>query len=528
MTDQLQSQALRIQRPPSPTELSYTQLLKLTPQHRGGRSTLGGGQEVRSASATATATNPVNKLRPGPSLSLQNSNGFHGSAVKPTAAAVQDSSRIFENSQTHNNHITNGGPAMTPYPNRHHNLHNIQSMQQHPDRVANLAQKLSSMEPPSNTHSQSKQHDVQQFITMLQGMQRTVSRTTDEMQRNRKSQALTLLLNMFERVLEEGNGLRENSSEELDQLKQRVVQLEEDNEQLHNFCRGRDEELMRLHQELQQLNDDNDDLRQNLSRAQEECNEERKRAQEAELIASESESVRDGLFASYGQLTEANVDLERAIEECNAEKQALSRDLGYCKEEVSQLEMQCKILQQQLRDKDSEMAQAEKNVDDMHTQLASHRQSLEFANTHRHRLQDELHTSQRNATSVSQQLLEIREQYTKLQKETDAKLRSRQADESENSNLTIQLQEEQLKRKDLEAQISRFQSREMAAQEQIRKLARTNAELKTRINEMNARLDNREKFNDSCSVMSDLSFQRQKSANDDPAPNLLDYLQPDI
>ena len=38
---------------------------------------------------------------------------------------------------------------------------------------------------------------------MLRGMQHTVNRTVDADQRARKSQALNLLLGMFERVLEE-------------------------------------------------------------------------------------------------------------------------------------------------------------------------------------------------------------------------------------------------------------------------------------------------------------------------------------
>lgn len=51
-----------------------------------------------------------------------------------------------------------------------------------------------------------------------------------------------------------------------------------------------------------------------------------------ELIASESESVRGGLFASSGQLTKANVDLEHSTEECNAKKQSLGKELECCED----------------------------------------------------------------------------------------------------------------------------------------------------------------------------------------------------
>jgi chromosome segregation ATPase len=521
------SQVLTSQRPASPTELSYTQLVKLTPSHHNR----GGFRQGQGPAVNASRTNLPSSM----------SNGIGRNSADPvlTAAAmsgVVDDRQIFANSPFHSSkepHKLNTDPscpAMTPYPYPHPpHIHNTQNLQQSSiDRVASLAQKLHSQA----IHSQSKQNDIQQFITMLQGMQHTVSRTADEQQRNRKSQALNLLLNMFERLLEERNELivENTSQDEVDRLKERVGQLEEDNKRLHTLCNERDDKLIQLHRELQQLGNENDELKKNLSRAQNDCNEERKRAQEAELIASESESVRDGLFASYGQLTEANVELESLNRDLDAEKQALSRDLEYCKEEVSQLETQCNILYEQLKDKDLEVAESEKKLDEMHTQIASHLQSLELANTERHRLQNELHSSQRNATSISHQLLEIREQYTKLRKESDASRRNQQSDESENSNLKVQLQEEQLKRKDLEVQMSKFQSREIAAQDQLRKLARANAELKTKVNEMSARLENRvsgrEKASDACSVMSDLSMQRNNFGQGG-APSLLDYVKPD-
>ena len=550
----LDSKAMPLQRPPSPTELSYTQLVKLTPSHHGSfrpaSSAVDGTQRNGCAAAStpgaAATARPFNVNVPNSAAPHTNHttshNGVFGNTAYFLAASVDVSNnqqmKIFRNPHTPQPEQFESnppnGPEMTPHPQPlHHTIdaQNRQIIQEHPtqvDRVANLAQKL------HTTNTQSKQNDIQQFITMLQGMQHTVSRTADEQQRNRKSQALNLLLNMFERVLEDRHDTDDKkfSQLELDQLKQRVAELEQDNRRLHEFCKERDDELVTLHQELQQLHDERNELQQSLSQAQDDCNGEKKRAREAELIASESESVRDGLFASYGQLTEANVELERSVEECNAEKQALSRELEYCKEDMSQLQLQCNILNQQLKDRDLEVADAEKNLDNMHTQLASHLQSLELANKHRHCLQDELHTSQRNATSLSQQLLETCEQYAKLRKETDVTRRSHQVDESKNGNLTIQLQEEQLKSKDLEVQLSKFQSRELAAQEQIRKLVRTNAELKTRLNEMNARLENctlssRDKNSDSCSVVSGLSLQKKTSADEDVSPNLLDYLRPE-
>jgi hypothetical protein len=52
------------------------------------------------------------------------------------------------------------------------------------------------------------------------------------------------------------------------------------------------------------------------------------------------------------------------------------------------------------------------------------------------------------------------------------------------------LQEEQQKRRELDGVVSQSKAKEVAANEQIRKLARVNAELKTRVNELTARLEN--------------------------------------
>lgn len=477
-TTQLQTPAPTIptkmkssQRPASPTELSYTQLEKLTSPSRGiGR------------------------------CSLNNS-------MMMSAMSANDSQHTFRNSQTPQ---PSKAPRTTPHPHPSHSInthtnHNIE-LSVSPDRVANLAKKLRT----STIQSQSKQQDIQQFIAMLQGMQHTVSRTIDEQQRNRKSQALNLLLNMFERVLEGQNDLHE--SENANQLE-------------HTFCKQRDDEMMQMNREIQQLINEKNELEKNLLRAQDECNEEKRRSREAELVASESEIVRDGLFASYGQLTEANVELERAVEEYNSEKMALGRDLQCFKEEVSQLETQCSIFNQQLKEKDLELAQKEIKIDTMHSQLATHLRSLELANNTRHQLQDELHNSQRNATSMSQQLLEIRQKYTTLQKESDANRENCRFDEMHQNSLAIQLQEEHFKRKDLEVQST-------AAQEQIRKLVRENANLKTKINEMSARLetsilDSREKASGTYSVTSHESLQEKNNSVAENTMSLVDYLDPD-
>ena len=274
---------------------------------------------------------------------------------------------------------------------------------------------------------------------------------------------------------------------------------------------------MRLHQDLHNAINENESLQNELSRSRDECHQERQRAAEAELIASESEIVRDGLFSSYGALTEANVELERDLEEAKAEKLALERDLQFAQEEIASLENQCNIFHEQSKAKDSEVVEMQKKVDAMHAQLTSHRQSLEQANIHRHRLQDELHASQRNAVSTSQQLLSLRDQLTTLQKEA-----KRNSTQEERDILKLQLQQEQLTRKQMEGEFIKLKSEKEACQDQMKRLARTNAELKSRANELSARLES----SDCISSRSGKSWVKNDVG--DVSSKLLDYLRPDF
>ncbi|KAL3802028.1 hypothetical protein ACHAWO_002448 [Cyclotella atomus] len=188
MAEPPHSQVLTSQRPPSPTELSYTQLVKLTPSDhnrggfRPGEGSVGSVQRNRNPLPAAT---PVNASRTNLPSSM--SNGIGRNSVDPALAAAV--SRV--------------------------------------------------------------------------GMQHTVSRTADEQQRNRKSQALNLLLNICSRRL-------------LDERNELIV---ENTNQMR-----RDDKLIQLHR-VQQLGNENDELKQ-IYHELKMIAMKRKRAQEAKLIAS--------------------------------------------------------------------------------------------------------------------------------------------------------------------------------------------------------------------------------------------------
>ena len=376
-------------------------------------------------------------------------------------------------------------------------------------RVANLALKLQAMETnvmsssssnPLHPHTlnqklsqESRFNEIHQFVETLKSMHLVVSRTTDEQQRLKKSRALNALLNMFESIIEERRRrdwcpMDPSTQLALEEWEQRVQILQRENDELRYLWNENgeklhqlDQELHRAQQEIQHLSNENELLKNELSHAQELCHQEKRRAQQAESIASESEQVRNDLLCNYGRITEENVELERAMEEMNSQKHQLERDLEYCRDEVTAMQNLCHQLNQRMQEKDTDVMDLERKLKAVNAQL-------QVANADRQRLQEELHASHRNSTSTSRQLLELRDRCAQLQRDTDSKRRNQLVQESEHSDLRILLQQEQERRIRLEGMVSKSQARETAGQEQIRKLARTNAELKTKVNELNARL----------------------------------------
>ena len=55
-------------------------------------------------------------------------------------------------------------------------------------------------------------------------------------------------------------------------------------------------------------------------------------------MASESESVRNGLLSNYARLTEDNVELQRAMEEATLEKDKMRTEFEMHQQEITRME----------------------------------------------------------------------------------------------------------------------------------------------------------------------------------------------
>jgi len=433
--------------PSSPTEMSYSQLVKLAPP----TTTPAANQTKHAMPRTAppTTINVYDRRIAFPPFSSQ-------VPMSAPRAGVQNSNEIVDPTTIEN-------------------------------RLSNLELKLQSSnsiidQTNHQTHpSNNSLGEIHQFIDILKNMQNVVSTTVDEQQRGKKARALNTLLTMFESIIDE----RRPSTQHLEW---RIQYLERENLRLQCLCKDSETTLQRqnqamaqLQQDVQRMAADNDRVRNDLVQAQDQCHQEYIRAKEAEQVASESEKTRNGLLASYGRLTEENVDLLRAIEDADCEQKVLSKTLASIREEVDALRNQTNQLHKQLRDSNKQKKELEILLDHANSRLETQKHDIQAANEDRQRIQDELHRSQRNSTATSEQLMKLRDEFTK-------KL---QADRSSKSieSLATKLEDEQIRRRELEDLVTRAKEREDSAAELMKKLARSNAELRSQVNQMVARIN---------------------------------------
>lgn len=446
--------------PSSPTEMSYTQLVKLAPP---------------------TSTPAANQAKPAmPRTAPPATIHIYDRGRSNATPSALPSSALFSNPV----------PASAPRADSTQ-FTQVESMTIE-DRLSNLATKLgqskSSTDYQSNPQphpSNNKMVEIHQFIDILKNMQNVVSRTVDEQQRTKKARALNTLLTMFESIIDERSNIQQSElNPSMQHLKWRIQCLETENQRLQSRCNDseatmqhRNQEMTLLQQDILRIAKENDQLRKELAQAQEQCQQEYSRAQEAEQVASESEKVRNGLLSSYGQMTEENVDLQRAMEDIDSEKKVLSKALASIREEVDALRNQSNQLHKQLRDSSKEKKELESLLDIANVQLEKQRNAISAANEDRQRIQDELHQSQRISTATSEQLLKLRDEFTK-------KLNS-----NAHESLTSKLEEEKRRRRELEELVSTAKGKESSAEEWTRKLANSNARLRSQVHELVARIN---------------------------------------
>ena len=217
--------------------------------------------------------------------------------------------------------------------------------------------------------------------------------------------------------------------------RQNIQQLEQNaqqqlhglNEQLKLLCRDKDEQLSastaeihRLQRDIHSMAQQNEDLRQSTHLARQECQREIHRAREAEAVASESEKTRDGILANYARLTQENVDLQGRMQAVAIESERMLAEYDARQRDMADMQRRVDQLNDQLQQKDMDRINLERRVDELNSLLDERQVELQAANADRHRLQDELHSSQRNSTNASEALMQLRDQFSTLRRDADS------------------------------------------------------------------------------------------------------------
>ncbi len=453
--------------PSSPTEMSYTQLVKRAPM----------AAPTPAANKAQPTTLQRMVPRTAPPSTINVSPSFPPSVLFSDQLPM--SSKPTQRSSDNHQALLAGGGGGS-------------SATTVEDRLSSLAMKLQSTDTNSDcqSHASRSKSDIHQFITILRNMQLVVSRTVDEQQQQKKARALNTLLSMFESIIDERKNMQTSSNEPSTQhLEWRIKCLEGENQRLQSLCKDnnsnlqcRNQEMTLLQQEIQRRAAENERLRSDLASTQDQCQQEYLRAQEAEQVAAESETVRNNLLSSYGRLTQENVDLHREKEDNDAEKASLSKDLASMNEELDALRKQSSHNLKQLHVSYKEKKELERLLDCANVQLETQKNAIQAANGERQRIQDELHSSRRSAAAASEQLIKIRDEFTK-------KLQDDRNSKAKDSLVAKKLEEEQKRRAELEELVSRAKGKEDSAEEVSRKLARSNAELRSQVNQLIARMN---------------------------------------
>jgi hypothetical protein len=402
--------------PPSPTELSYTQLAKIAPPSLDRRRVV--SSAVNNPAPFSSSSDVPPSFVGVPSTTMRNNTNEGGwqqmtatstmpppHRIPPTSTPVPFRIETISVSapplrwtsgdqMNNNNSIHPHSQTTTITTPMNDDAHNME------DRVSKLAWRLQmDIPPPSSVASTNyQQHhqlsnntdprfeEIRQFIDSLKSMQLAVMNTLDESQRTKKSRALNTLLTMFERVLETSSksvvvaGAASSSSTDQQSIEQQdsviqqhleatVQQLNNENRQLSTYCREKDnqmqhltDEVRRLRLECGRLGDENDRLQSSEIRAREECTRQQEQAHVAQQAATAAEHVRDGILADYARITEENVELKRNASNAKVVDDTTVVELEACRAEMKRLRDVRDRMDNELRKRASEIVELRRDV----------------------------------------------------------------------------------------------------------------------------------------------------------------------
>jgi len=275
-----------------------------------------------------------------------------------------------------------------------------------------------------------------------------------------------------------------------------VLQLQSQNEDLQRALRDRDERLARAEASLRSLLEQSQTGAAEAARwaaegdvARRRLAEESRRVEAAERTVREAERERSDVLRAYRAVVEERARLAARVEEVAAERSRLGQQLGVREEELRSMQHRVGEMEQELNHRLQQRAECELRLAEVTREGQCLRQSLAAAEAQNNGLRQEVEASRQSTGMASNQAMELHRAVTKARQETGEVRRSLSALEVAKSKLEAALAEERRRCEGMEDVVSATRTKEAAALEQIQKLCRENAQLATKLNEADARLE---------------------------------------
>mmetsp|Transcript_38267 Transcript_38267/g.57292 ORF Transcript_38267/g.57292 Transcript_38267/m.57292 type:complete len:928 (-) Transcript_38267:108-2891(-) len=282
---------------------------------------------------------------------------------------------------------------------------------------------------------------------------------------------------------------------ELYQVQETLKHLQMQNNELHHLAQSKNALLERAEHDMHALTRENqavcsESVRLNaeLTATRNRLQDETTRADTADHTARACRLEKDDVMSNYRAVIEERTQLERSVEEVTRERTRLRHELDLSQDEVRRLRVQMDELENQIQKRVSDGAGFERQLDQVSRQGLATQRALDAAECENRRLREDLHAAKQSMDMSIGHTSKLRRSEAKLQEEANTMRGVLEAVESERDALRKILSEERVGYRGMENLLSSARARDAAAADQIRSLARENAEMATKLNEAYARL----------------------------------------
>ena len=330
---------------------------------------------------------------------------------------------------------------------------------------------------------------VEARLDEMSEVMRTVKGEREDGER-RENEAESMVEDIKERC-SRSEGLLNMREQEIARTDGIVRVLKSDCDELRRVLRERERELERAGADLTSVTREAQAISVEGGRLAGELQKTRQKLDEAEGERGKLEHRAKGLELEKGDLMTAYravIDergvLEGGVEKLAGERQGIGQDLASTKLELERSVSVVEELESELRRKAADLGAFERQLDGISRSNLSIQRSLEAAESENRRLKTDLYSARQGAGGMARHTEGLQRQAAEKGEEAGSLREIVRALEGERDGLQRLLSEERTHGHGVETMLSGMRARGAASEEQIRKLARENAGLQTKVNEL--------------------------------------------